>query len=655
MQRDLEAALARPVRLANDANCFALSEATDGAAAGMRTVFGVILGTGVGGGIACDRRILVGRNAIAGEWGHNPLPWPAADETPGPPCWCGRSGCIETFLSGSGMARDHRRRTGRELSPPEIAAAAEAGDQDARATLARYIDRLARSLAAVINLVDPDAIVLGGGLSAIRALYAEIPRRWGRYVFSDQVATPSARPAPRRFERGAGRRLAVAAGAAGVTMLCRDCGALGMAEPPGSRCAGCGSPRLVGHRALSDLAIAHVDCDAFYATVEKRERPELADRPVIVGGGARGVVLACCYVARLYGVRSAMPMFKALAACPDAVVIRPDMAKYREIGRAVRAEMRQLTPLVEPLSIDEAFLDLSGTQGLHGAAPAQLLAALARRVEATLGITLSIGLSDSKFLAKIASDLDKPRGFAVLTREDAPAFFANRPVSLLWGVGAAMQRRLAADGITLIGQLATLGEGELAARYGRIGARLARLARGIDERAVLAHMPARSISAETTLARDEAEAGALAHVLWPLCERVSAHLKEAALAAGAVTLKLKTGDFRLRTRSRRLTDPTQLAETLFRVASPLLAAEVDGLTRFRLVGVGADMLVDAGAADLPTLFDGEFGRPRRLEQAIDGIRARLGEGSLRRGRDLPGLGASPAAEAASRTDRRDRD
>src|SRR5262249_40876025 len=180
---------------------------------------------------------------------------------------------------------------------------------------------------------------------------------------------------------------------------------------------------------------------------EKRDRPELAEKPLIVGGGARGVVLACCYVARLYGVRSAMPMFKALAACPQAVVIRPDMAKYRDVGRAVRAEMQRLTPAGEPLSIDEAFLDLGGTEALHGATPAQLLAALARRVEAIFGITVSIGLSYNKFLAKLASDLDKPRGFAVIGRAEAPAFLADKPVGWLWGVGGATQKRLAADGI----------------------------------------------------------------------------------------------------------------------------------------------------------------------------------------------------------------
>jgi DNA polymerase IV len=426
--------------------------------------------------------------------------------------------------------------------------------------------------------------------------------------------------------------MAVAGGRGAVNSLCRDCGAFGAS--PAERCDGCGSPRLVRHREICSLSIAHVDCDAFYATVEKRDRPELADRPVIIGGGARGVVLACCYVARLYGVRSAMPMFRALAACPDAVVIRPNMEKYRQVGREVRAEMRRLTPLVEPLSIDEAFLDLSGTEALHGACPAQLLAGLAWRVETSLGVTVSIGLSDNKFLAKIASDLDKPRGFAVLSRAEAPGFFADKPVSLLWGVGAAMQRRLARDGITLIGQLADLGDHELASRYGRPGARIARLARGEDARHVLAHPPAHSISAETTLAQDEADAEVLARALWPLCERVSARLKKASLAAGTIMLKLKTADFRLRTRSRRVVDPSQLADTLFQTASGLLAAEADGVTRFRLIGVGADHLSDSHAADPPRLFDHEFGGPRRLELALDEIRSRLGEGTVQFGRGL---------------------
>src|SRR4051812_22148757 len=420
-------------------------------------------------------------------------------------------------------------------------------------------------------------------------------------------------------------------------VLCRDCAALAVrsatAHAP-KRCPHCASPRLVAHPELTELAIAHIDCDAFYATVEKRDRPELAERPVIVGGGARGVVLACCYVARLYGVRSAMPMFKALAACPEAVVIRPDMAKYREVGRAVRIEMRRLTPLVEPLSIDEAFLDLNGTESLHKAAPAQLLAALALRVEGAHGVTVSIGLSYNKFLAKLASDLDKPRGFAVLGRAEAPGFLTDKPVGWLWGVGGAMQRRLAADGITQIGQLRALDERELASRYGRFGQRLAQLARGEDGRRVDPGGRALSISAETTFAHDEADREALARSLWPLCGRVASRLKEAALAAGTVTLKLKTADFRLRTRSRRLADPSRVAETLFRAARHLLDGEADGATRFRLIGVGADALVGAGAADLPTLFENEDGRPRRLAEAIDDLRERHGDGVLRRGLDF---------------------
>jgi DNA polymerase-4 len=417
-----------------------------------------------------------------------------------------------------------------------------------------------------------------------------------------------------------------------VSTLCRECGAFAAAPAAAGRCTACGSPRVIAHTELGDLAIAHIDCDAFYATVEKRDRPELAEQPVIVGGGQRGVVLACCYVARLYGVRSAMPMFKALAACPHAVVIRPEMAKYREVGRAVRAEMRQLTPLVEPLSIDEAFLDLTGTEQVNGMAPAQALVTLVRRIEAHLGVTASIGLSYNKFLAKIASDLDKPRGFAVIGRSDAAQFLADKPVGLLWGVGAAMQRRLAADGIALIGQLRSIDDREMARRYGKMGARLARLARGDDTRAVDPASPTKSISAETTLGHDESDAETLAHTLWPLCEEVSGRLKNSALAAGTVTLKLKTSDFRIRTRSRKLADPSQLADTLYRTARRLLETESDGATRFRLIGVGADALVGAETADLPTLFDQEAGKPRRLEQALDTIKTRHGSGVVRMGR-----------------------
>jgi DNA polymerase-4 len=294
--------------------------------------------------------------------------------------------------------------------------------------------------------------------------------------------------------------------------------------------------------------------------------------------------------------------------------------------------MRQLTPLVEPLSIDEAFLDLSGTASASRMAPAQALVALVRRIEANLGVTAAIGLSYNKFLAKIASDLDKPRGFAVIGRGDSAQFLADKPVGLLWGVGAAMQRRLAADGIAVIGQLRSIEDREMARRYGKMGARLAHLARGEDSRHVEPVSQTKSISAETTFAHDESDAEALARTLWPLCEEVSTRLKASGLAAGTATLKLKTSDFRIRTRSRKLVDPSQLADTLFRTARRLLDAEADGATRFRLIGVGADALVSAETADLPTLFDHEDGKPRRLEQALDDIKNRHGSGVVRLGR-----------------------
>jgi DNA polymerase-4 len=359
-----------------------------------------------------------------------------------------------------------------------------------------------------------------------------------------------------------------------------------------------------------------------------------------VGGGSRGVVTTCCYVARLYGVRSAMPMFKALKACPDAVVITPDMAKYRIVGRQVRALMREATPLVEAVSIDEAFLDLSGTEVVHGGAPARTLALLAERIEREIGITVSIGLSYNKFLAKVASDLDKPRGFAVIGRGDAVEFLRAKPVGLIWGVGPALAQRLARDGIVRIGQLQEIKESELAGRYGAIGHRLSRFARGEDERRVVVDAPTKSISAETTFARDLSGKDDIARELWPLCETVAQRLRNAGLSAAGVALKLKTADFKLRTRARRLADPTQLAETLYRTALILLEREMDGAA-FRLVGIGAEALADSRLADPPDLFEGTIRRATRVEDAMEEIRAKMGRGASARGR---GNGWSDAVE-----------
>ena len=387
------------------------------------------------------------------------------------------------------------------------------------------------------------------------------------------------------------------------------------------------------HRELHGLAIAHLDCDAFYATIEKRDRPELRDVPVIVGGRHRGVVAACCYVARTYGVHSAMPMFQALRACPIATVIKPDMAKYAAVGRAVRAMMQDLTPLVEPLSIDEAFMDFAGTKSLHGTSPAETLAALARQVEDELAITVSIGLSYNKFLAKIASDLDKPRGFAVIGKAEAVSFLADKPVSLLWGVGKAMRERLARDGITRIGELAGLGEEALTLRYGSIGRRLALCARGEDDRRVNPNRDAKSLSSEITLDRDISELDKLRPILWQLAETVARRLKQAGLAGEGVTLKVKTADFRILTRSRRLNGATQSPDVLFHTAEPLLAGEADGRA-FRLIGIGAQGLVEADSVAQGDLFGGADPTGDRIDEAMDAVRARFGAEAIVKGRGL---------------------
>lgn len=411
--------------------------------------------------------------------------------------------------------------------------------------------------------------------------------------------------------------------------LCRDCGAH---PPPGARrCARCGSPRLIRHAELHQLSIAHLDCDAFYATVEKRDRPELQDRPVIVGGGVRGVVSAACYVARLYGVRSAMPMFKALEACPDAVVLRPDMQKYAGVSRQIRALFLAATPKVEPLSLDEAFLDLSGTQALHGRSPAETCAAIARQVEREIGVTLSIGLAPNKMLAKIASDLDKPRGFAVIGRADAMAFLADKPAGIIPGVGKVMREKLFSDGIRTVGDLRRLDESALVRRFGVFGRRLYRYARGEDQRPVDPDGETKSISAETTFTIDIQNPQALQRELWPLCETVAARLKKQDLAGGTVVLKLKTASFRQLTRSHRLTDPTQLAETIWRVAAPMVEQAANG-EAFRLIGVGCTDLVEGRLADPPDLLDPAPARRRAVEEAMDEMRRKLGPDAIAKGR-----------------------
>jgi DNA polymerase-4 len=391
----------------------------------------------------------------------------------------------------------------------------------------------------------------------------------------------------------------------------------------------------VVHVELDTLMIAHLDCDAFYASVEKRDRPELADRPVIVGGGRRGVVTTACYIARTFGVRSAMPMFKALKACPGAVVIAPNFAKYKAESRRIMSKLAALTPLIQPLSLDEAWLDLSGTERLNGGSPALVLARAQGEIERETGLGVSIGLSCNKFLAKIASDLDKPRGFAVIGAAEAQTFLAPRPAALLPGVGPAMVKRLESAGYRRIGDLARADAKTLVKTFGAQGLSLAALARGEDDRRVDPDRTRKSVSAETTFDDDLKALEALEDRLRRCCEKVAAHARAEGVAGRAVVLKLKTSDFRQITRRRTLEAPTQTAKTLFAVTRELLAAETGSLA-FRLIGVGLAELVETadGAGDQDLFGDGDETRARTTERTLDTLRARFGPAAVVSGRNL---------------------
>ena len=381
---------------------------------------------------------------------------------------------------------------------------------------------------------------------------------------------------------------------------------------------------MIGHAELRDLSIAHIDCDSFYAAVEKRDNPDLRDKPVIIGGGERGVVSTACYIARIRGVRSAMPMFKARKLCPEATIIRPNMEKYSKVGKEIRSAMQALTPLVEPLSIDEAFLDLTGTERLHHAYPAFTLARFAKDVEREIGITVSVGLSHNKFLAKVASDLDKPRGFSIIGKSETETFLADKPISLIWGVGKVTQKKLTQDGFHTIDQLRRADETDLAKRYGTMGLRLARLARGQDSRTVSANSETKSISSETTFNRDLSQADELLPILRRLSEKTAQRAKKASLAGRTITLKMKTAQFKGITRSRSLADPTQLADKLYTIGKDLLLKELGDGRTFRLIGIGLNELHDDAFADPPDLVDEQAGKRAEAEKAIDKLSARFG-------------------------------
>ena len=424
--------------------------------------------------------------------------------------------------------------------------------------------------------------------------------------------------------------------------LCRDCYANGYwgAEAPPSACPRCGAARLVVDDDILDLSIAHLDCDSFYASIEKRDHPELLTKPVMVGGESRGVVAAACYEARKYGVRSAMPTFQAKRLCPDITIIKPRMDHYVAVSRQIRAMMQELTPLVEPLSIDEAFLDLTGTQALHKASPAEMLMRLQARIEKEIGITVSVGLAANKSLAKLASDQDKPHGFFVLNAKQAASWLRYRPVSTIYGIGKSSARRLQDAGFQLCGDLADAELKQLVPLLGKQALFIQNLAKGIDHRPVKVEREAKSVSSETTFETDLSSEAQLLPVLERQAQRVSRRLKQQALQGNVITLKLKSAEFKTLSRRKTITAPTDKAHEIFDVARGLLQAEMGPKRRWRLLGVGVDGFENAKQnADFLTMLDPKFDRKTKLEQAMDDVHEKFGADLVFSGRRITKRGS----------------
>lgn len=409
--------------------------------------------------------------------------------------------------------------------------------------------------------------------------------------------------------------------------FCKDC----LKDTHQKKCPSCGSPRILSHPELNHLTIAHIDCDAFYASVEKRDNPELNAKPLIIGGGKRGVVSTCCYIARTYGVRSAMPMFQANKLCPNAVVLKPDMDKYSGVSKEIRAIFETLAPSIEPISIDEAFIDLTGTEKLHGMSAAKMLNKTAMRIKNEIGITVSIGLSYNKFLAKLASDLDKPDGFSIIGKAEAKEILAPMPISKIWGVGKVLNAKMKRAGISQIGQLQKMELKKLIRDYGSMGERLYYFSRGLDHRTVTKDSTVKSVSNEITLESDISEYESLKKYLWSLSEKLSGRLKKKHLSAKTITLKLKTANFRTVTRAVSLDDATQMAEIIYEHGKRLLKKECNGL-EYRLIGIGVSKFVDESFSDLPDLLDPSKETKIKTEKAIDKIREKFGNDIINKGR-----------------------
>ncbi len=382
----------------------------------------------------------------------------------------------------------------------------------------------------------------------------------------------------------------------------------------------------------AELTVLHVDMDAFFASVEQRDDPALRGRPVIVGGiGPRGVVSAASYEARRFGVRSALPTATARRLCPQGVFLPVRMALYAQVARQIRAVLLSVTPLVEPLSLDEAFLDVRGYEPLLGPTP-DIARHIKERIRAETGLTASVGVAPNKFLAKLASDHGKPDGLVVLPPEQVSDFLAPLPVGRLWGVGARGEQRLHALGVRTIGQLAALPEAVLADHFGKAGRHLWALAHGRDDRPVTPDRDARSISTETTFPEDVGDRAALRAWLLDLVDELAGRLRQAGVRARTVELKLRSADFRTRTRALSLPEATDVTATLWAATLQLFGRSVAGeVLPLRLLGVGASNLTRGGPAQGQLFEDAERKRAEALDRTIDAIRGRLGRGAIRRG------------------------
>ena len=416
-----------------------------------------------------------------------------------------------------------------------------------------------------------------------------------------------------------------------IITVCREC--FKTFNEKKEFCNKCYSANLVSNNEIENLNIAHVDCDAFYAAIEKRDNPKYKNFPIIIGGGKRGVVATACYIARTRGVKSAMPMYKALNLCPDAIIIKPNMQKYKKASKVINNLMKEITPLVEPLSLDEAFLDLSGTSRLHKKIPAVLLAELSKKIQKKVGISVSIGLSYNKFLSKICSDIDKPRGFSIINRLEAQSFLKDKPVEVIWGVGNTLKNRLNNDGIRTIGQIREMDCNELIVKYGSIGSHIHKLSNAEDTREIKPFRKVKSISHETTFEKDTNDEVFLKKILWSLCEKVSDRAKEKGLGGSTINLKIKTKDFKLISRSVTIEEPTQIAEIIFQTSKLLLFREIKK-NKFRLLGVGLSNLKDSEICDLYDLINTNSNKEKNIEFAIDAIRDRYGVNLIKKGRSI---------------------